>query len=236
VGLEGKKAVVTGGGSGIGAGIAERLRQVGAEVVTVDADAATEPTEVADLGEDGRAVAARLLDAHGPFDLIVNNVGVTPKSGFLELDEPEWDRVMNVNLRGPWFFTKRLVEALIAEGRPGSIVFVSSLHDTFVSGKPHYSASKAAITMLVKELAWSLAPHSIRVNAVAPGAISTSNNSFMPERDYPRIAMGRVGLPDDVARVTVALLDDEISGYVTGSRVPVDGGLALFDWLHDSNG
>jgi NAD(P)-dependent dehydrogenase (short-subunit alcohol dehydrogenase family) len=236
VGLEGKKAVVTGGGSGIGAGIAERLRELGAEVVTVDEDAATEPTLVADLGGDGAAVAAQLLESHGPFDLIVNNVGVTPKSGFLELDEAEWDRVMSVNLRGPWFFTKRLVEALIAEARGGSIVFVSSLHDTFVSGKPHYSASKAAIAMLVKELAWSLAPHSIRVNAVAPGGISTGNNNFMSERDYPRIAMGRIGLPDDVGRVVAALLDDEISGYVTGSRVPVDGGLALFDWLHDTRG
>jgi NAD(P)-dependent dehydrogenase (short-subunit alcohol dehydrogenase family) len=232
VGFQGKRAVVTGGGSGIGAGIAKRLRTVGAEVVTVDADAATEPTEVADLGEDGGALGERLLDTYGPFDLIVNNVGVTPAAGFLEVDEAEWDRVFAVNLRGPWFFTKRLVEALIAEGRGGSILFVSSLHDSFVSGKPHYSASKAAVAMLVKELGWSLAPHGIRVNAVAPGAISTKND-LTPDRDYPRVAMRRVGLPDDVARIAVALLDDDVSGYVTGSRVPVDGGLALFDWLHD---
>jgi NAD(P)-dependent dehydrogenase (short-subunit alcohol dehydrogenase family) len=234
MGLQGKRAVVTGGGSGIGAGIAERLRMVGAEVVTVDADASTEPTEVADLGEDGGALAERLVDTYGPFDLIVNNVGVTPRSGFLELDEAEWDRVFAVNLRGPWFFTKRLVEALIDDGRGGSILFVSSLHDTSVSGKPHYSASKAAIAMLVKELGWSLASHGIRVNAVAPGGISTGND-LAPDREYPRIAMRRIGLPDDVARVAVALLDDDVSGYVTGSRVPVDGGLALFDWLHDAD-
>jgi NAD(P)-dependent dehydrogenase (short-subunit alcohol dehydrogenase family) len=233
VGFHGKLAVVTGGGSGIGAGIAERLEAAGAVVVTVDADAATEPTVVADLGDDGAALAGRLLDTYGPFDVIVNNVGITPGSGFLELGEAEWDRVFAVNLKGPWFFTKRLVEALIADGRGGSILFVSSLHDTSVRGKPHYSASKAAVTMLVKELGWSLAPHGIRVNAVAPGAIFT-NNDLTPDRDYPRIAMRRIGLPDDVARVAVALLDDEISGYVTGSRVPVDGGLALFDWLHDT--
>jgi NAD(P)-dependent dehydrogenase (short-subunit alcohol dehydrogenase family) len=235
VGLEGKKAVVTGGGSGIGAGIAERLRAGGADVVTIDVDASTEPTVVADLGEDGGAVATGLIESHGPFELIVNNVGVTPRSGFLELGEAEWDRVMSVNLRGPWFFTKRLVEELIADGRGGSVVFVSSLHDTFVSGKPHYSASKAAIAMLVKELGWSLASHGIRVNAVAPGGIATGKNNLMPERDYPRIAMGRIGTPDDVGRVVAALLDDEVSGYVTGSRVPVDGGLALFDWLHDTD-
>jgi NAD(P)-dependent dehydrogenase (short-subunit alcohol dehydrogenase family) len=234
MGLQGKLAVVTGGGSGIGAGIADRLKEVGANVVTVDADAATEPTVVADLGEDGGALAGRLLDTYGPIDLIVNNVGITPASDFLELGEAEFDRVFAVNLKGPWFFTKRLVEGLIAGGRGGSIVFVSSLHDRSVRGRPHYSASKAAVTMLVKELGWSLAPHGIRVNAVAPGGIFT-NNDLTPDRDYPRIAMGRIGLPDDVARVVVALLDDEISGYVTGSRVPVDGGLALFNWLHDPN-
>jgi 3-oxoacyl-[acyl-carrier protein] reductase len=125
-----------------------------------------------------------------------------------------------------------LVERLIADRRGGSILFVSSLHDTFVSGRPHYSASKAAITMLVKELGWSLAAHGIRVNAVAPGGIFT-NNDLTPDRDYPRIVMRRIGLPEDVARVAVALLDDDTSGYVTGSRVPVDGGLGLFDWLHD---
>jgi NAD(P)-dependent dehydrogenase (short-subunit alcohol dehydrogenase family) len=234
VGLQGKLAVVTGAGSGIGAGIAERLRMAGVTVVTIDSDATTEPTIVADLGEDGGALAGRLVETFGPFDLIVNNVGITPASGFLELGEAEWDRVFAVNLKGPWFFTKRLVEALIAEGQGGSILFVSSLHDTFIRGKPHYSASKAAVTMLVKELGWSLAPHGIRVNAVAPGAIFT-NNDLTPDDDYPRIAMRRIGLPDDVARVAVALLDDEISGYVTGSRVPVDGGLALFNWLHDSD-
>jgi NAD(P)-dependent dehydrogenase (short-subunit alcohol dehydrogenase family) len=235
VGLQGKLAVVTGAGSGIGAGIAERLQMADATVVSIDSDATTNPTVVADLGEDGGALAGRLLEAYGPFDLIVNNVGTTPPSGFLELGEAEWDRVFAVNLKGPWFFTKRLVEALIADGRGGSILFVSSLHDTFIRGKPHYSASKAAVAMLVKELGWSLAPHGIRVNAVAPGGIFT-NNDLTPDRDYPRIAMRRIGLPDDVARVAVALLDDEISGYVTGSRVPVDGGLALFNWLHDSDG
>jgi NAD(P)-dependent dehydrogenase (short-subunit alcohol dehydrogenase family) len=234
MGFQGKLAVVTGGGSGIGAGIADRLKEVGANVVTVDADAATVPTVVADLGEDGGALAGQLLDTYGPFDLIVNNVGITPASDFLELGEAEFDRVFAVNLKGPWFFTRRLVEGLIADGRGGSIVFVSSLHDTSVRGRPHYSASKAAVTMLVKELGWSLAPHGIRVNAVAPGGIFT-NNDLTPDRDYPRIAMRRIGLPDDVARVVVALLDDEISGYVTGSRVPVDGGLALFNWLHDAD-
>lgn len=86
--------------------------------------------------------------------------------------------------------------------------------------------------MLVKELAWELAPHSIRVNAVAPGGVYTGGNDLTPDHEYPRIPLGRIGLPDDIASIAAALLDDEVSGYVTGSRLPVDGGLTLYDWLH----
>jgi glucose 1-dehydrogenase len=231
VSLQGRLAVVTGGGAGIGAGIAEHLRGKGAKVVTVDVEPTSGASEIADLAEDAGAVAARLVEKHGPFELIVNNVGVTPRSGFLETDEAEFDRVLALNLRGPWFFTKRLVEALIDADRPGSIVFVSSLHDRFVSGKPHYSASKAAVTMLARELAWSLAEHRIRVNVVAPGAIFNGRNDLTPDRDYPSIPAARPGTGEDVAKVVAALLDDDVSGYVTGARVPVDGGLALHTWM-----
>jgi NAD(P)-dependent dehydrogenase (short-subunit alcohol dehydrogenase family) len=233
MGLTGRNAVVTGGGAGIGAAIADKLREAGASVVTVDANAATSPTHIADMGGDGRGVADTVLAAHGVVDVIVNNVGMTPDAGFFDTDEDEWDRVMHVNLRGPWFFTKRLVEALVAERRGGSVIFISSLHDRDVSGWPHYSSSKAAVTMLGRELAWALGPHGIRVNVVAPGGIFTSNDLY-PDREYPRIPMRRIGLPDDVARAVAALADDDASGYITGARVPVDGGLSLFDWLHDA--
>jgi glucose 1-dehydrogenase len=232
MGFEGKRAVVTGGGCGIGAGIAERLERLGAEVVTIDCNASTGASVVADLGVDGERVALKALDNHGLSDVIVNNIGVTPSSGFFGIDEEEWDRVFAVNLRGPWFFTKALVKALIAARRGGAILFVSSLHDTFICGWPHYSASKAGVSMLVKELAWELAPHSIRVNAVAPGGVYTGGNDLTPDGEYPRIPLGRIGLPDDIASIAAALLDDEVSGYSTGSRLPVDGGLTLYDWLH----
>jgi NAD(P)-dependent dehydrogenase (short-subunit alcohol dehydrogenase family) len=231
MGLTGRNAVVTGGGSGIGAAIAERLRQAGASVVTIDADEATSPTHVADMGGNGREIADAVLASYGIFDVVVNNVGLTPDSDFFETNEAEWDRLMRINLRGPWFFTKRLVEALMAESRGGSVIFISSLHDSDVSGLPHYSASKAAVTMLGRELAWMLGPHGIRVNVVAPGGVFTNNDLF-PDREYPRIPLRRIGMPDDVARAVVALADDDACGYVTGARVPVDGGLSLFDWLH----
>ena len=143
---------------------------------------------------------------------------------------------MRTNLRGPWFFTKRLVQALIDAGRPGSILFISSLHDTHLRLNPHYSASKAAVAMLTKELAHELGPHGIRVNAVSPGWIETEANPVgEADRNHADalIPLGRVGAPEDVARVAIALLSDAWAGYVTGVNVAVDGGLSLHDWLMD---
>jgi NAD(P)-dependent dehydrogenase (short-subunit alcohol dehydrogenase family) len=228
--VAGKTAVVTGGGTGIGRAIADALEAAGANVITVDVNAATEPTVVWDLGERTPELADRLLDSYGPIELIVNNVGVLTEHRFLELEEQDFDRIFAVNLRGPWFFTKRLVEALVEPRRAGAVLFVSSLHDTFVRRAPHYSASKAAVAMLVKELAWELGPH-IRVNAISPGAISTKMADLARDREYPTIALRRLGVPEDMAGLAVALLDDEVSGYVTGANVPVDGGLSLYDWM-----
>ena len=135
-----------------------------------------------------------------------------------------------MNLRAPWFLTRTLVRALVDSGRRGSVLFISSLHDTFVRRAPHYSASKGGVAMLVKELAWELAPHGIRVNAISPGAIWTGEGSAP---DAPTVALGRLGRPDEVASIAAVLLDDEVSSYVTGANVRVDGGLALHNWLTD---
>lgn len=108
--------------------------------------------------------------------------------------------------------------------------FVSSLHDTFVRRGPAYSAAKAGVAMLVKELAWELAPHRIRANAVSPGAIW--NGAGGPP-EHEKVALGRLGRPEEVATIAAVLLDDELAGYVTGANVPVDGGLALYNWLTD---
>jgi 3-oxoacyl-[acyl-carrier protein] reductase len=156
---------------------------------------------------------------------------------FLEVGEPEFDHVFNTNLRGPWFFTKRIARHLVDARMTGAILFVSSLHDTHIRTLPHYSASKAAVAMLVKELANELAPHGIRVNAVSPGAIRSEPNAGGGHADEPPIRrlipLGRLGAPADVARMAVVLLSDEWSGYVTGANVPVDGGLSLYSWAVD---
>jgi NAD(P)-dependent dehydrogenase (short-subunit alcohol dehydrogenase family) len=237
----GKSAVVTGGAHGIGRATAELLASLGARVVVVDKDERrledlfSRPPYVPCHGDVSSEGAGRLAEdvwrRHGPIDLLVNNVGIRTPHHFLELEEADFDRVLRTNLRGPWFFTKQIARHLVDARVPGSIVFVSSLHDTFVGTFPHYSASKAAIGMLTRELASELGSHRIRVNSVSPGAIAAEGDG--PESDSwaaKVIPLGRKGAPADVARMVAVLLSDEWSGYVTGANVRVDGGLALHSW------
>jgi len=154
--LAGRRAVVTGAANGIGHSIAVRLADVGVLVTAIDIDAEGLKRAfdgipgcrlvAGDLATEMSSIADGVL-RDGPVELIVNNVGVSTNHGFREIEEADFDRVLWTNLRGPWFFTKRLVEALLQQppgpgGWRGSILFVSSLHDTFVAKRPHYSASK----------------------------------------------------------------------------------------------
>lgn len=249
--LSEKTAVVTGAARGIGAGIAKELLVHGARVVAVDINegALKEtfkgnstvtiwPGDISSAGIDG--LAAAICEAAGPIQLVVNNVGIGTPQGFLDLEEADFDLVFRTNLRGPWFFTRRIVLDLVRRRLTGSIVFVSSLHDHRIRGQPHYSASKAAVAMLVKEMAQELAPHGIRVNAVSPGVVRTNTVQWPDPADAERarrlVPLDRVGQPADLGRVTAALLSDEISGYVTGANVPVDGGLDLHSWSVDLGG
>jgi glucose 1-dehydrogenase len=244
LGLAGQRAVVTGGAKGIGLAIARRLLACGAYVVVVDKDEQAlrsafsngECSPVrADIAVGAADLADGLLSDHGPISLIVNNVGVSTPHRFLELESREYDQVFRANLDGPWFFTRQLARGLIRAGMDGSILFISSVHDTFIRLYPHYSASKAATAMLVKELAYELAPHRIRVNAISPGWIRTGDDP--PEERLRKVVTlvpaGVPGEPDDVARLAVVLLSNAWSGYVTGANLTVDGGLSLHNWLMD---
>ena len=233
----GRSAIVTGAARGIGRATAELLAALGAQVVAVDNDvdalresfgSANPVPWAGDLGADGvEELAAEIWRRHGPVQLLVDNVGVDTPHGFLELGKEDFDDVFATNLRGPWFFTKEIALRLREAELTGSIVFVSSLHESIVRALPHYSASKAAVAMLVKELAVELAP-SIRVNAVSPGRIRTERLAESGGRFVP---LQRPGEPNDVARMVAVLLSDEWSGYVTGANVRVDGGLSLHSWL-----
>jgi NAD(P)-dependent dehydrogenase (short-subunit alcohol dehydrogenase family) len=243
--LAGRVAVVTGGAHGIGLAIVRRLAAVGARVIALDKDgqalgqaaSITGCTPIqGDLAvEDPAGIAERVLSEHGLIEIIVNNVGVSTQHRFLELGPESFDMVFSTNLRGPWFFSRRLIEGLIEHRTQGTMLFISSVHDSFVRLHPHYSASKAAVSMLVKELAYELAPHGIRVNGISPGWIKTGD--AVPrsvERAMTiRIPVGRAGDPDDVARLAIVLLSDEWSSYVTGVNLRVDGGLSLHSWIMD---
>jgi 3-oxoacyl-[acyl-carrier protein] reductase len=246
----GRSAIVTGAANGIGRGIAELLELLGARVIAVDKDERAlhenfrEGRYVCwhgDLASEGaEQLAEEIWRSHQPIQLLVNNVGVDTPGGFFEVGEAEFDLVFNTNLRGPWFFTKRIAQQLVDARMTGAILFVSSLHDTHIRTLPHYSASKAAVAMLVKELAYELAPHGIRVNAISPGSVRSGHNAVAtPEQEAPIrrvVPLGRVGEPVDVARIAAVLLCDEWSSYVTGANVPVDGGLGLHSWSVDELG
>jgi NAD(P)-dependent dehydrogenase (short-subunit alcohol dehydrogenase family) len=243
-GLAGRRAIVTGAACGIGRGIAEVLHGLGVSVIGVDsnAEALAHAEEegllvgvAGDLaGEDVEALGTSICEAHGPIDLLVNNVGIDTPHRFAELSASDYDRVFATNLRGPWFFTKAVTGDMVAGGRRGAVVFVSSLHDHIVRTRPHYSASKAAVAMLVKELAQELGPAGIRVNAVSPGVVLsatvTRSNPDEDAADRELIPLQRIGRPEEVGRVVAILLSDEWCGYVTGANVPVDGGLGLHSW------
>ncbi len=236
--------MVTGAARGIGRGIAELLGELGAGVVAIDVDeralaGAFEGSSVAawhaDLAAaDPEALAREVWEAHGPIELIVNNVGIDTPHGFRDLSPADFDRVFATNVRGPLFFTKHLALRLLGARRRGAVVFISSLHDTLIRGLPHYSSSKAAVAMLVREMAQDLGPAGIRVNSISPGIVESASVPDDPGAGGPiAIPLGRIGQPEDVARMTAVLLSDEWSGYVTGANVRVDGGLGVHSFSFD---
>jgi len=246
--LSGKVALVTGAQQGIGRAIALAMAGEGADVGVnfLDDAAAAErvATEVRRLGrkattvradvgraEDIAAMLAAVTAAIGPPDILVNNAGVFPRSPFLELTEREWDHVLGVNLKGGFLCAQAAARAMVAAGRPGAIVNISS---SAVRGDPrgvHYSASKAGVIGLTRAMALALAPHRIRVNAIAPGLTDTAQPRYgnTEEQIAARaleVPLGRMAQPEEIARVAVFLASDEASA-MTGAVVHANGGVYL---------
>ncbi len=246
--LEGKVAIVTGAGSGIGQAIAERLAQDGADCVIDYRDHLDQAqvTEQKITSAGGKAVLVQadvssLTDTQnlvdqaytqlGRCDILVNNAGIEIGANFWEVTERDYDAVLNVNLKGAFFLTQAFVKRLLDAKQPGRVINISSVHEDMVF--PHfstYAASKGALRMLMRNLAVELGPHGITVNNVAPGAIITPINTKLldnkPELDalLNNIPLGRLGKPEEVAGL-VAFLASEEAAYVTGSTYVLDGGL-----------
>jgi NAD(P)-dependent dehydrogenase (short-subunit alcohol dehydrogenase family) len=249
VSLEGKVAVVTGGGGGIGRGIAECFAAFGARVVVAERDPGrAEETARAIAARGGRALAcvvdvqeaadvARLAEAtfaaFGRIDVLVNNVGdfLGISKPFAETTEEEWEALYRINLLHVFRCTKAFVPRLVEQGSGGSIVNVSTI-EAFrgIPGCAVYSAVNAAITGFTRSLAVELGPHRIRVNAIAPETTETlqvrPSRWIPPEKQHlvPYLTpLGRFGTPDDAAGCALFLASD-LSAWVTGTTVHVDGG------------
>jgi glucose 1-dehydrogenase len=249
--LQGRVAIVTGSSSGIGQSIAKRLADDGANIV-IDyvghAEGAQETLEMVEAaGAHGSIVKADVSkvseaqslvkeawDKFGSADILVNNAGIEAKTSFLETSEKDYDRILEVNLKGPFFVTQEFVRRLAAVKKPGRIINISSVHeDMAFPGFATYCASKGGLRMLMRDLAVELGPLGITINNIAPGAIATPINKSLLE-DKPKldallghIPLNRLGTPEDVAALASWLASDEAS-YVTGSTYYIDGGLSRF--------
>lgn len=246
--LDNKVALITGASSGIGQGIAKRFAEDGAKVV-IDyigpAQGADDTLQmVKQAGSVGITVQAdvtRFADIHklidtaydkfGGLDILVNNAGMEKEAQFTDVPEEDYDRVLSVNLKGPFFLTQYFVQKLAAGKKGGRIINISSVHeDMAFPGFSTYCISKGGMRMFMRNLAVELGPRNITINNIAPGAIQTPiNRKLMSNKGeidalLKNIPLNRLGLPEDVAALAAFLASDQAS-YITGSTYVIDGGL-----------
>ena len=244
--LSGKVVLVTGAQQGIGRAIALRCAAAGADVAINWLDDEDTANDIADeIRANGRraltvrgdvgqlaeveAIVAAVETQLGPIDVLVNNAGVFPRVPFLELTERDWDYVLDINLKGSCFCAQAVARRMVAAGRPGAIINLTS--GAAYRGSPrgvHYCASKGGVVSLTRQMALELAPHRIRVNAIAPGLTDTAQPRYGSTEEEiaataRAIPLGRIAQPDDIARTTVFLASDE-AGFVTGQILHVNGG------------
>jgi NAD(P)-dependent dehydrogenase (short-subunit alcohol dehydrogenase family) len=245
--LAGRVALVTGAQQGIGAAIAVALAGEGADVaLTWLDDQAAAQAVAAGIRAAGcrahliRADVSRLADVEamvvetvrelGPPDILVNNAGVYPRVPLLEMRESDWDHVLDINLKAGCFATIAVAKALIAAGKSGSVINLSSQSVRGAVRGVHYSASKGGIVSMTRAMALELAPHDIRVNAIAPGTTDTAQPRY-GNTDAELIEMARVNIPlggklltpEQIARTAIFLASDD-SNATTGQVLHVNGG------------
>ena len=245
--LENKVAVVTGASRGIGRAIAEVLAKCGADVVCGDRlEKQAEETAAQVAAASGRRTSGCLVDVadhqsakdfiecalqnFGKVDILVNNAGITRDNLLMRIDEPDWDDVLNVNLKGAYNCCKAAVRPMMKQ-RYGRIVNITSVVGlSGNAGQTNYAASKAGLIGFTKSLAKELGSRNITVNAVAPGYITTALTNVLTD-EYRAAAikatpMGRLGTPEDVAHA-VAFLVSDLASYITGQVLSVDGGMVM---------
>ena len=252
--LQDKVAVVTGGAGGIGWIVAKALAAEGASVVLGDISEAGAARAAAAICEQGGSALGRRVDVSvrqevealadaaeaefGVASVAFCSAGITTAGGdanLLELTDEEWDRVMDVNLRGTFLTSQVVARRLVAHKLPGSIITVSSIGaQRPMFGAPAYHTSKAGVSGFTRALAINLAPYGIRANGIAPGYIDTPMLQAVLDEEreatlLSRIPMRRLGTPSDLAGAAVFLASDE-SAYITGQVLGIDGGALVLGW------
>jgi len=258
VSLKGQKALVTGASSGIGEGIAKALAAADAAVVVNYAGSKENANRVVDTitsaGGEARAIradvskeaeveamVAEMLATWGRIDILVSNAGVQKDAALVDMTLEQWNAVLAVNLTGTFLCTRAAARTMIRQGvvpgvsrAAGKILCVSSVHEIIPwAGHVNYAASKGGMRMFMQSVAQELAPHRIRVNSIAPGAIQTPINRAAWETPdalkslLTLIPYGRIGVPDDIGQTAVWLASDA-SDYVHGQSIFVDGGMTLY--------
>ncbi|WP_127579345.1 SDR family NAD(P)-dependent oxidoreductase [Paenibacillus koleovorans] len=248
--LQGKRVLVTGGARGIGLGIAERFVREGASVFLLDvreealAAAVNQLNahqtegrsstqaygELCDLGnpEQITRVAQKAWQTLGGIDVLINNAGIATREPFTSIPYERWQQILNVNLTAMFQLSQWVANRIIADKLSGSIVNMASKNGLAGSTKlAHYNASKGGVVLLTQSMAVELAPHGIRVNAVAPGFIDTPLDRELKQKEKlnltARTPMGRLGTIEETANAFLFLASDE-SSYITGTTLVVDGG------------
>ncbi|MGQ9598533.1 MAG: SDR family NAD(P)-dependent oxidoreductase [Anaerolineae bacterium] len=248
--LKGKVAIVTGAAGGIGRGIVTRMAEEGADVVLADLDEEGAHKVANDVQQLGRRALVVCTDVSSPssvnemveqtlawarhIDILVNNAGVEVIRPVFEISEADWDKTLDINLKGAWLCSQAVARYMARAGTGGKIINIASIMSEMPApGEPHYAASKGGMLMLTKALALDLAPYSINVNAIGPGVIKNGLSSkgclsdpTSAEKIRAGIPLRRFGSPRDIGHGVVFLASDE-ADYITGVILYVDGGVIL---------
>lgn len=243
--LENKVAIITGGASGIGLAATKRFLEEGAKVIIADfnEEAGKEQAEalrgkgdvkfvLTDVSnkESVRELVDTTMGLHGRIDILINNAGITDDATLVKMSEEQFDRVLNINLKGVFHCTQAVAPIMVEQGK-GKIISTSSVSGVYGNfGQTNYAATKAAVVGMTKSWAKELGRKGINVNAVAPGFTMTEMVLKMPEKVIEMmkssISMNRLGKPEDIANAYLFLASDE-SDYVHGHVLHVDGGIMM---------